>query len=179
MLVRLVRAVGAVALCMCGNAIAADVHTLDWNISWVTANPDGLADRPTMAINGEWPLPLLNFTMGDRMIVNLYNGVRVHTYPTDRSTMLTCCNSLVTRARVCISMVCFKTEQTKWMDLSGLPNATFLLDLRLHTTLRSTNPEHTGTTHTRAANIPTVSGGSISFTIRTTPTTACSTKKLR
>nr|POE86441.1 multicopper oxidase abr1 [Quercus suber] len=78
MTVKFARLVAAVAACFYGSGLAANVHSLDWNISWVTANPDGLADRPTMAINGQWPLPLLNFTLGDRVIVNLYNGVRVH-----------------------------------------------------------------------------------------------------
>ena len=50
--------------------------TLDWNITWVRANPDGMAERPVMGINGEWPLPLLNFTKGDRVIANVHNQVR-------------------------------------------------------------------------------------------------------
>ena len=49
---------------------------LDWNITWVRANPDGMAERPVMGINGQWPLPLLNFTKGDRIIANVHNQVR-------------------------------------------------------------------------------------------------------
>lgn len=49
--------------------------TFDWNITWVTTNPDGMADRPTIGINGQWPLPALNLTKGDRVIVNAYNGL--------------------------------------------------------------------------------------------------------
>ena len=45
----------------------------DWNITWVTANPDAAFDRPTIGINGQWPLPLLNVTKGDRVVVNVSN----------------------------------------------------------------------------------------------------------
>lgn len=53
----------------------AKTHNFDWNITWVTANPDGLQPRPVIGINNEWPLPLLNFTKGDRVIANVYNGL--------------------------------------------------------------------------------------------------------
>lgn len=56
--------------------------TLDWNITWVRANPDGMAERPVMGINGQWPLPLLNFTKGDRVVANVHNQVRQHMYLT-------------------------------------------------------------------------------------------------
>ncbi|KAF9885646.1 hypothetical protein FE257_012737 [Aspergillus nanangensis] len=47
----------------------------DFNITWVTANPDGLAPRPVIGINGEWPPPILNFTRGDRVIAKVYNAL--------------------------------------------------------------------------------------------------------
>lgn len=49
--------------------------TYDWNITWVNANPDGMAERPVMGINGQWPLPLLNITKGDRVVANVHNQV--------------------------------------------------------------------------------------------------------
>lgn len=75
-LLNLVVALGA---CFCSSLITgvqAETRTFDWNITWVTANPDGLAVRPTIGINNQWPLPLLNFTRGDQVVVNMYNGVR-------------------------------------------------------------------------------------------------------
>ena len=54
---------------------AATVN-FDWNIGWVNANPDGVAERPVIGINGQWPIPLLNITKGDRVIVDLHNRVR-------------------------------------------------------------------------------------------------------
>ncbi|KAL9074797.1 MAG: hypothetical protein Q9157_004263 [Trypethelium eluteriae] len=53
-------------------AQAATVN-YDWNITWVTANPDGVFARPTIGINGQWPLPLLNITKGDQVVVNVNN----------------------------------------------------------------------------------------------------------
>lgn len=61
-------------------ALAA-TQTFDWSVGWVNANPDGLRDRPTMGINGQWPLPLLNITKGDRVVVNLKNDVSLSSAP--------------------------------------------------------------------------------------------------
>ncbi|KAK5160948.1 hypothetical protein LTS14_000741 [Recurvomyces mirabilis] len=60
------------AICI-APAVLADTVTFDWSIGWVRANPDGLAERPVMGINGQWPLPLLNITKGDNIVVNLHN----------------------------------------------------------------------------------------------------------
>lgn len=47
--------------------------TYDFNITWVRANPDGACDRPTIGINGQWPLPIMTATVGDRVVVNVDN----------------------------------------------------------------------------------------------------------
>lgn len=47
--------------------------THDFNITWVYANPDGLYNRPVIGVNGAWPLPTINVTKGDRLIVNVHN----------------------------------------------------------------------------------------------------------
>ena len=66
----------------------AATHNFDWTVGWVTANPDGMLERPVMGLNGQWPWPLLNFTMGDRVIVNLHNGVsRDHPQVTEQADM--------------------------------------------------------------------------------------------
>ena len=57
-----------------GRANAGTIN-YNWNIGWVNRNPDGLAERPVIAINGQWPLPVLNITKGDRVIVHLHNQV--------------------------------------------------------------------------------------------------------
>ena len=47
--------------------------TYDFNVTWVTANPDGLQSRPVMGINGQWPIPIITADVGDRIVVNLNN----------------------------------------------------------------------------------------------------------
>lgn len=54
-------------------AFAKIVH-YDWNITWVTAAPDGYS-RPVIGINGQWPCPQVDVNMGDRVIFNIYNGL--------------------------------------------------------------------------------------------------------
>ncbi|KAI4122979.1 MAG: hypothetical protein LQ338_005513 [Usnochroma carphineum] len=47
------------------SAIAAIV-TYDFNITWVTAQPDGFS-RPTIGINGQWPIPPITAAVGDKI----------------------------------------------------------------------------------------------------------------
>lgn len=51
----------------------AAVVTYNFNITWVQANPDGQFSRPTIGINGKWPLPTLTATVNDTVIVNVDN----------------------------------------------------------------------------------------------------------
>ena len=55
------------------NACAKDVH-LSWNITWVNAAPNG-HERPVIGINNHWPCPQLDVDLGDRLIVDVYNGL--------------------------------------------------------------------------------------------------------
>jgi iron transport multicopper oxidase len=45
----------------------------DFNITWVTSNPDGAFERTTIGINNQWPLPIITATKGDQIIVNVDN----------------------------------------------------------------------------------------------------------
>ncbi|KAF7188186.1 Iron transport multicopper oxidase FET3 [Pseudocercospora fuligena] len=49
--------------------------THNFNVSWVTANPDGRAERQVIGINGQWPLPVIEVNKGDRLIVNMHNDL--------------------------------------------------------------------------------------------------------
>ena len=49
--------------------------TYDFDVGWVTANPDGAFKRPTIGINGQWPLPAITATVGDRVVVNVKNNL--------------------------------------------------------------------------------------------------------
>ncbi|GFP59020.1 iron transport multicopper oxidase fetC [Trichoderma asperellum] len=53
----------------------AKTVTHDFNVTWVTANPDGLADRKVVGINGQWPLPVIEVNKGDRLVVNMHNNL--------------------------------------------------------------------------------------------------------
>ncbi|KAB8437403.1 hypothetical protein FH972_025081 [Carpinus fangiana] len=54
-------------------AAAPETHTYDFNVTWVTANPDGQFERPTMGINGQWPIPTIKVNVNDTVIINLNN----------------------------------------------------------------------------------------------------------
>lgn len=47
--------------------------TYDFNITWVTANPDAAFDRPTIGINNAWPIPIIRANVSDNIIVNVDN----------------------------------------------------------------------------------------------------------
>jgi len=47
----------------------------NFNITWVTTNPDEQFPRRTIGINGAWPLPSINVSVGDRLVVNVHNGL--------------------------------------------------------------------------------------------------------
>ena len=51
----------------------AAIVTYDFNVTWVTANPDGALNRPVIGINGQWPIPIITAAIGDRVIVNAIN----------------------------------------------------------------------------------------------------------
>lgn len=53
-------------------------HVYKFNVSWVVASPDDPdadenSTKPVIGINGKWPLPLMEATVGDRVIVHLLN----------------------------------------------------------------------------------------------------------
>ena len=47
--------------------------TYDFNITWVHGNPDGAFDRSVIGINNQWPIPPIEVTKGDRLVVNVNN----------------------------------------------------------------------------------------------------------
>lgn len=53
--------------------VRAETRTYNFNVGWVSRNPDGLFDRPVIGINGQWPIPQIEATVGDRVVVNIHN----------------------------------------------------------------------------------------------------------
>lgn len=62
----------AIACLLLPRALATTVK-YDFNITWVTANPDGACNRPTIGINGQWPIPRIEADVGDDIVVNVHN----------------------------------------------------------------------------------------------------------
>ncbi|SPN98750.1 related to cell surface ferroxidase [Cephalotrichum gorgonifer] len=52
----------------------AAVVKKEWNIGWVQAAPDGFA-RSVIGINGQWPCPTLEVDIGDKVIIEVTNGL--------------------------------------------------------------------------------------------------------
>lgn len=49
--------------------------TYDFDIGWVTANPDGAFNRTAIGINGQWPIPQITANVSDQIIVNVKNSL--------------------------------------------------------------------------------------------------------
>ncbi|CCC13667.1 unnamed protein product [Sordaria macrospora k-hell] len=64
-----------IALLSMTTAANAATVAYDFNVSWVTANPDGLVERQVIGINGQWPPPRIDAQVGDRLVVNLLNSL--------------------------------------------------------------------------------------------------------
>lgn len=60
--------------CLLPSALAATL-SYDFKIEWVRANPDGLFERPTIGINGQWPIPRIDANVGDTIIINAHNAL--------------------------------------------------------------------------------------------------------
>lgn len=56
-------------------AVFANAATYNWQVSWVSRNPDGLLERPVIGINGQWPPPAINAQVGEQIVVHLTNGL--------------------------------------------------------------------------------------------------------
>ncbi|KUI74099.1 Iron transport multicopper oxidase FET3 [Cytospora mali] len=60
-----------ILLALAGLTLAATVEVY-WDITWVDASPDGYS-RPVIGINGVWPCPKLEATVGDTIIAHVNN----------------------------------------------------------------------------------------------------------
>lgn len=62
----------ALAFMSLASLARAATVTYNWEATWVRAAPDGFA-RPVIGINGKWPCPTIDATVGDIVVVNLVN----------------------------------------------------------------------------------------------------------
>ncbi|KAF5019004.1 hypothetical protein F66182_9022 [Fusarium sp. NRRL 66182] len=68
------RRIGWAAALMPWTTLAATV-SYDFTVEWVRANPDGAFERPTIGINGQWPIPRIEASVGDTILVNAHNNL--------------------------------------------------------------------------------------------------------
>ncbi|KAH0442270.1 multicopper oxidase [Colletotrichum camelliae] len=68
------RRFGLLAALLMQPASAATISH-DFNIGWVTANPDGAFARPVIGINGQWPIPRIDANVGDTILINVQNNL--------------------------------------------------------------------------------------------------------
>ncbi|OAG06621.1 multicopper oxidase [Paraphaeosphaeria sporulosa] len=55
------------------SAACTKVTHREFNVTWLNRNPDGLHERPVMGINGQWPIPALQVTKGERVVIKVSN----------------------------------------------------------------------------------------------------------
>lgn len=64
-----------VSLLLLSTNAQAKTVTYDFDVGWTYGNPDGQYRRPTIGINGKWPVPPIVATKGDQVIVNVKNSL--------------------------------------------------------------------------------------------------------
>ena len=64
-------------LALAALATAANAAIVEhwWNITYATANPDGLFERRVIGVNGTWPPPAVHSTTGDIIRIHATNGL--------------------------------------------------------------------------------------------------------
>ncbi|KAF9942525.1 hypothetical protein BGZ75_007172 [Mortierella antarctica] len=62
-----------VVLALAATTAQAAVVTYNWNITYVNANPDGLQERRVIGVNGQFPVPPIDVTLNDTLVINVIN----------------------------------------------------------------------------------------------------------
>jgi iron transport multicopper oxidase len=62
------------------SVVGCAVVSLHWNISYVeNVNPDGLFPRRAIGVNGKWPIPRVEASLGDLLVIHVENQLLVPT----------------------------------------------------------------------------------------------------
>jgi iron transport multicopper oxidase len=67
-----------IALLAAASLALANTVTYNWDITWVSRAPDGFS-RQVIGINGQWPCPPIEATVGDTVVVNVNNKLETQT----------------------------------------------------------------------------------------------------
>jgi hypothetical protein len=144
----------SVLLLVLSHIAGAATVVYDFNITWVRgecscstdvygslidirkANPDGQSERPTIGINGYWPLPVMTATINDTVVVNVNNLLGKHLLtpcPFSKDLCLIDCLQ-ETKQPLSISTVCSRMVPQIWTALLKSANVGLNLDLNSLTT---------------------------------------------
>lgn len=55
--------------------VEAKTREYNWTVGWKEVDPDGLMKRQVVAINDEWPLPVVRAAKGDRVVFRVQNNL--------------------------------------------------------------------------------------------------------
>ena len=61
------------SLCCLPWSVLSVIQSLEWDITYTTANPDGQFDRRVIGVNGKWPPPAIELEYGDRLVLTVNN----------------------------------------------------------------------------------------------------------
>ena len=60
-------------LCLLPVTVYSATQSLEWDVAYTTANPDGQFQRRVMGVNGKWPPPSIELDYGDRLVLKVNN----------------------------------------------------------------------------------------------------------
>jgi iron transport multicopper oxidase len=61
-----------IALCLVVSTAHAATKTFQWEMSYMTASPNGVV-RSVIGVNGQFPPPTVNVDKGDQVVINVVN----------------------------------------------------------------------------------------------------------
>jgi len=67
------RAIILVVFSSLSSFVAAASKSLEWNVTYTTANPDGQFERRVIGVNGQWPPPTIDLDYGDDLVLKVNN----------------------------------------------------------------------------------------------------------
>jgi iron transport multicopper oxidase len=70
---KMLQKVALLGLCSLPRLVFSATQSLEWDVAYTTANPDGLFERRVMGVNGQWPPPPIELDYGDRLVLKVNN----------------------------------------------------------------------------------------------------------
>ena len=53
--------------------VSAATKSLEWDVGYTTANPDGQFERRVIGVNGQWPPPAIELDYNDDLVLKVNN----------------------------------------------------------------------------------------------------------